>query len=400
MISIGLIDYDATIQRKYMAPNYDLGLTYAYLRQDPNTSVRLVASLSEKNLSKYDKLMVFKISPYLKHPSSVIKNYYKYNIEEYGPGFIHREPRPYFKETFFSKPDFTCYNPILKLSFEQPKHFLSWKIDKAPKMRHYQQIRLFEEFEGEWLRRDLGYSDSYLVIHDNPTVLFNNPKQGEVIEELINQNHHLIFIQPLDISLISDTNIIERVITQRNYASLRRNLMISSLNDNASWFINYYLEHKCKKTDVTVLFEKEKKNDYYLYFMLLLHYYNSLSGYQLRLRPYWDKEIMLGSTLSHYAYRFLYETPYLMSFYEYVFYLSYTKAGVPEKMIRTNEDLYEYIFENYGYAETLQRLEDWILQHPECEEYVFIGGTSNYVEQRRKYYDPRRSNYAFSTSAN
>ena len=51
MISIGLIDYDATVQRKYKAPNYDLGLTYAYLSKDPNVSVRLVSSLTERNLS-------------------------------------------------------------------------------------------------------------------------------------------------------------------------------------------------------------------------------------------------------------------------------------------------------------------------------------------------------------
>lgn len=86
-----------------------------------------------------------------------------------------------------------------------------------------------------------------------------------------------------------------------------------------------------------------------------------------------------------------------MSFYEYVFYLSYTKLGVPEKMIRTNEDLYEYVFQNYGYAETLRKLEDWMLANPDSADYVFIGGTSNYEKQRRKYYDPRRSNYAFNT---
>jgi hypothetical protein len=398
MISIGLIDYDATVQRKYKAPNYDLGLTYAYLSKDPNVSVRLVSSLTERNLSKYDKLMIFKISPYLKHPSSVIKDYYKYDLEEYGRGFIHREPRPYFKETFYLKPDFTCYNPILSLSFDRPGHFMAWKIDKAPKMRHYQQIRLFEEFEGEWLRRDLSYVDKYLVIHDDTDILFSNPAQRKVVEELIDKKYHLIFVQPLDISLIKDTNIIEQVITRRDYSTLRHSLIISEMNDSAMWFINYYIKHKCKKTDVCVLFDKGKTSNYYLHSMLLLHSLNHQSGYILRLRPYWDKEIMLASLLTHYAYRFLYETPYLMSFYEYVFYLSYIKLGVPEKMIRTNEDLYDYVFQNYGYAEPLKMLEDWAYKNPGSEDYIFIGGTSNYEKQRRKYYDPRRSNYAFNTS--
>ena len=30
---VGLLDYDATLQKKYITPNYDLGVTYGVLKQ-------------------------------------------------------------------------------------------------------------------------------------------------------------------------------------------------------------------------------------------------------------------------------------------------------------------------------------------------------------------------------
>ena len=72
---VGLLDYDAVLQKKYITPNYDLGVTYGVLKQNPNLNVRLIISLDEANLQKYDEILVFKISPYLPHPSGMIKNY-------------------------------------------------------------------------------------------------------------------------------------------------------------------------------------------------------------------------------------------------------------------------------------------------------------------------------------
>ena len=47
--SIGLIDWDiiGTKQHLYFAPNYDLGITYAYLKKDKNISVKLVSNIYE-----------------------------------------------------------------------------------------------------------------------------------------------------------------------------------------------------------------------------------------------------------------------------------------------------------------------------------------------------------------
>jgi hypothetical protein len=394
---IGLMDYDALYQRRYIAPNYDLGLVYAHLKDNPNYNVRLVTSLSEQNLMKYDEILIFKISKYLPHPSSKIKDYYKLNIKEYGDGFINRERRPYFKDTFYIRPDFTCYNPILQLSVDKPRHKLSWNVKKAVKSQLYTHVRLFEQFESEWLRRDLGYNKKKLAIHDNPADLLIDPGKVAVLDSLTDQGYHFFFTQPLDISLLNDTNIVERVVTDSNWATMRTHLMLSSLNEIALWFVNYYVEHKCRKTDVVVLYEKGKSSEYYLRSMLDLNYLNHQTGYSLRLRPYYDKEVVMLSPLTHCAYRFLYETPYLMSYYEYVFYMGCKNMHVPEKLIRTNEEVYDFILTKYGMPDLVKELELWLRHNPEYEEQIFIGGSSKYEECRRKSYDVRRGNYAFDT---
>ena len=61
---VGLLDYDAVLQKKYITPNYDLGVTYGVLKQNPNLNVRLIISLDEANLQKYDEILVFKIFTY------------------------------------------------------------------------------------------------------------------------------------------------------------------------------------------------------------------------------------------------------------------------------------------------------------------------------------------------
>lgn len=397
--SIGLIDYDALVQRRYVAPNYDLGLTYAYLKSNPNISIRLITSLTGKNLDKYDQIYLFKISKYLPHPSSRIKDYYKRDIVEYGSGFMNRPPRPYFTETMYLTPDFTCYNPILQFSVEKPKHPMAWKTKGAVKSTLYTHIRLYEEVEGEYLRRDLNLKNHYLAIHDDPARLLNDTKALEILEELWANKHHTFFTQPLDISLLNNTNILERVITDSNMATLRHNLIISNINENALWFINYYLTHKCKKTDVLVLVDKGMKCDYYLRLLLQLNYFNNKSNYLLRLRPYYDKEIIMVSPLTHCIYRFLYETPYLMSYYEYVFYMGCKNIGVPEKLIRTDEEIYEFILSKYGMPDLVKELEDWLISNPDYEEQIFIGGTSKYEKCRKKYYNPKTTKYAFNVSS-
>lgn len=396
---VGLLDYDAVVQKKYLGPNYDLGVTYAILKQDPNINVRLVVSTEESNLQKYDRLLIFKLSSYLPHPSGMIKNYYSYQMEEYGPGFVNKPSRPNERETFFSKPDFTCYNPILKLSIEYPNHKLAWDYHKACKVRNPQHLRLFEKIEGEYLRKDINLPAPFIVLHDDPNIIFTHPNQLKIVEDLMNSGHKIFFVQPLDISSVTDTNILERVITDSKYATLRRNLMIREMNDSALWFVNYYMEHKCKRTDITVLYEKGKTQNYYLCSMLLLNYYNNKTNYSLRLRPYWDKDMFLMSRLTHSMYRFLYEKPFLMSFYEYVFYLGCAELGVPKRYVRTNDMSYDFILQHYGMPKIVEELETWLEHNPEYEEQIFIGGSSKYEECRRKYYDTRGSKKAFGRSS-
>lgn len=397
---IGLLDYDALSQRKYSIPNYDLGVTYAYLSKDPNISVRLITSLANANLDKYDEIMIFKLSPYLGHPSRFIKNYYKYNIQEFGQGFINRPERPYLLETREIYPDFKCYNAIIRFSAEYPDSPSAWKFDFRLAKSNKYSIKLYEKVEGEFLRKDFPPPQcKNILIHDNVTDIFTHSNQLETLQHLLNDNYRIMYAQQLDISLLKDTNIIEQVLTKPKYASLRKNLYLSKVNDNYEWLIDYFTTHKCKKTSVSVRFEQGKNQNYYFTNFLRLNYYNAITYYTLRLKPYFDREVAYGSALTHYAYRFLFERPDKMSFYEYVFYLECGRLNLPHAMVHTDEATYGYILSKYGMTNVLKRLENWIIENPQYKKYVFIGGSSEYEEQRKSTYDPRRSKYAFREGA-
>ena len=155
MIKIGLMDVEILSGKKYMYPNYDLGVTYNYLKQDINNSVHLITSISPENLSRYDKIYAFKLYKHTKHPVTFIQNYYKYPIEEYGPGFMDKPLRPFLLESREVPCDGKCYNPILKFSIENPYHPSAWIISKGAIKGKYTPIRLYEPFETEDLRRDI-----------------------------------------------------------------------------------------------------------------------------------------------------------------------------------------------------------------------------------------------------
>ena len=116
------MDYDVLRTKYYVAPNYDLGLVYNYLKQDVNLNVRLISSPSPANLEQYDKIYIFKQSPFIPHPSGFIKDYYKLPIEEYGPGFIDKPLRPFLIETREMLPDYSCYNNMILFSLDKPKN--------------------------------------------------------------------------------------------------------------------------------------------------------------------------------------------------------------------------------------------------------------------------------------
>jgi len=138
-----------------MYPNFDLCVTYTYLKQNLDNSVHLITSTSAANLNKYDKIYAFKMYRHTKHPVTFIPNYYKYPIEEYGPGFIDRPLRPFLLETREILCDGKCYNPILQFSIENRFHPSAWHISKGAIKGKYTPIRLYERFEGEELKRDM-----------------------------------------------------------------------------------------------------------------------------------------------------------------------------------------------------------------------------------------------------
>lgn len=396
---IGLLDYDTLRTRYYTAPNYDLGILYAYLKQDKNINVRLISSLYPTNLKQYDKIYIFKQSKFIPHPSGYIQNYYKLPIEEYGTGFYEKPLRPFLLETRDMLPDFSCYNNMLRFSMDKPGNKIAWRIDKQAKGGKYKPLRLYEPFQGEELKKDYP-TNKYNILYDDPVDILNNKEKFRYISELKNKGYRFLFAHPLDISLLKDTNIIEQVFLNSKYAFYRKRIIATRINDNVEWLIDKVLKKQISQTrTIMVKLPTEDGLEACLETMLTMNYYNQKTHFRVNLRPMWEEGYLADDNLALLAYRYLTDATFYMSYYEYVFNIVYLRMGVPKELIHTGEDRYEYILSQYGMPSSLQYLEKWLQTHPQLEEYVFIGGSSNYEKQRRKYYDNGRSEIAFRTSA-
>lgn len=397
--SIGLMDYDVLRTKYYVAPNYDLGLVYNYLKQDVNLNVRLISSPSPANLEQYDKIYIFKQSPFIPHPSGFIKDYYKLPIEEYGPGFIDKPLRPFLIETREMLPDCSCYNNMILFSLDKPKNKIAWKIDQRFAVgKEYQPIRLYEKFEGEELKKDYPTS-KFCLLYDDPVEILNNKEKWEYYQELRGKKHKFLFAHTLDISQLNDTNILEQVITKSKYAAFRRRMIATKFNDNIDWLVNRMMGEKYRRLGmILVKLPTDSTPEACFEALLLMNYYNHKTDFKLNLRPMWEKGYLENYDLALLAFKYLVGKPQYMSYYEYVFNIAYLRKGVQKELIHTGEDRYEYIFSQYGMAPALRELEKWLKQHPQFEEHVFIGGSSNYEEQRRKYYDEGRSGFNIKQS--
>lgn len=397
--NIGLMDYDTLRQRKYRGPNYDLGITYGYLKKNVNFSVRLISAPTISNLKQYDKIYVFKQDIKLAHPSSYIPEYYSLPIEEFGPGFINRPLRPFLLETKTSLPDFSCYNSMILFSLNKPQHRIAWKIGKGVKGGKYQHVRLYELFENEWLKKDYP-QPGRIVAYDNPNDILNDPQKFAYYEELLDNKRSILFALPLDVASVLDTTILERVFNERKFSGIRKKLIATSLNDKVQWLVSNRLDGTSKKNlQILCLLDVQDLEQCFEQLLIMIYYLHK-SKNTVWLRAGWSKAYLRRYELAHLAYKFLNTKAYSMSFYEYLFNIAYKGIGVPQSLIHTGEDRYEYIMNKYGTAPLLIRLETWLQAHPHFEEHIFIGGDSNYGKSRKRYYDISRSTRAFTTSAN
>lgn len=401
MYSVGLIDFDTTYTRKYWVPNYDLCIIYSYFKDRKDMSIRLVSSFSKKNLEQYDKIYVFKRSNMTPHPSSVIEDYYKLPIEEYGSGFIQKPIRPFLLETRDLLPDCSCYNNILLFSMEHPKNKIAWRVDKGMNGKKYKLIKLYEEYDGEELKKDYPTS-KYNMIYERPAEYLNNKDKWNYINELMDKGFRFKFAQSLDISAVKDTNILEQVFQKTKYHCFREYLIMTDIDKNSDWLIGYALNPSNKKVfRISIRISNNNTPERCIYTMLLINFYIHKSNFKLFINPYLDREHLKKEKLALLLFDYLKKRTFVyMSFYEYVANIGFCELGIPQEMIITGEERYTYLLNKYGTPYLLIRLEDFIRRNPNLEESIFIGGESNYVKQRRECYDSRGSKYAFTTSAN
>lgn len=173
------------------------------------------------------------------------------------------------------------------------------------------------------------------------------------------------------------------------------------MNDTMEWLANLLIEKQCigKIHGISVWLPKDQGTERCLEIMLLLNYYNHKAyRHEFHFAVLGEKHWLQTNDLALLAFRYLHGTPDKMSYYEYVFNIACLRAGVPPHIIHTGEEQYEHILSQYGMPSTLSYLERWIQSHPQFEEMVFIGGSSDYGKQRKKYYDERRSGFNVGAS--
>ncbi len=396
MQKIGLIDYDTSFARTYFFPNYDLGVTYAHYVKEPNTSVRLITTLTPENLSGYDLIFLFRRSPLIPHPSGRIADYYKYPIRECGPGFPEAPLRPLLMETRELAPNFKCYNPILAFSLDNPKHASAWHLLVRTRKQNYPPVKLYEEVDGEILKKDFPPKGKS-TIHDDPMLIFNSPTRWADFCELGRSGRKFVFAQDIDINLIQDTNVLEQIVFSPTFASFGRTLGFSSVEGNAEFILKQYLDPETTRphrsfylwldpsdTDNGAI-EKAFKGMYYKHSCKKVDLYPAFT----RERKNW------GNDLAHHAINYFYKNKNNGSFYEYYLCISLLREGADIKSVFPGEAQIEYLLDKYGAPQSLISLEAYMQDRPGIFEGIFLGGQSNYEQQRRKYFDKGRSRFAF-----
>lgn len=400
MKNIGLLDWDVLYSKYYRAPNYDLGVTYAYYKNDRDVNIRLISSYNKTNLEQYDKIYVFRNSKVIPHPSAKIENYYSYPIEEFGPGFMDRPLRPNELDTKFIRPNFKCYNNMILYSRDHPKSKIKWNISRLARGGKYEPVRLFEKFGNEDLRKDIP-TQKYLMVFDNPLDIINDKEKWNLYEDLLNKKHKIIFTQSLDISQVNDTNILERILFDKKYASIRKELAASDLYSNVEWLINQYRDKKTKvPVPVNVYIPPNLTRSQILRPILLMSYWRAKTNNLVKFRPMVGVDYYDSDKLVLYALNYLKNSTLYMSYYEYVFNIAYIRLGVPQSLLSTGEEKYDYVCSHYGVSHLMIELEKWIEDNPDCIEYVFCGGDSNYENTRRTYFNTRRSDFIISRETN
>ena len=400
MYLIGLMDYDAIKRGYYKAPNYDLGVTYAALKEDKDKAVRLITSFSSRNLKQYDKIYIFRVLNFLPHPSTAIKDYYSYPIEEYGPGFNNKPLRPNELETKFTTPDFTCYNGMIIYSLSNPKSKIAWTIDKKPMTKKEQPIRLYEQFDGEELKKDLPKKKN-LMIYDDPVNILNSATKMAELDNLLDKNYKIRFAQEMDISRVTDTNILERVFKHNKYALLRQRIMCSDIFTNVPWLLERYINKEYKKPiRIDVNMDGSLTPDQCLKILLTMGYWNAKTHYIFKLIPTWGRTYYYKDKLVLAAFNYLLLSPEKQSYYDYVYLIGYLHEGVRASLLTRDEEGHEYVYSNFNPPPMLERLERWLEDNPDYEEHIFIGGISKYERGRKEIFNSRRSAFNVIRSDN
>lgn len=192
---IGIIDLDFISTREFCNYNFGVLLVSSYYLEQ-GLKVRLIIDLTYENLSKYDKIYIFKDYKTKIKPINLIKNYYLLPVEEYGEGFINKPLLPDLPNLIYTQVKTDVYKPILTYL---RKGGTAFKL--SPKWKEsYVPSKIFFHSDGELLLREEPRKGR-LLIYDEPSIFFTTDLGQEKLTEMLKKSI-IKFVKPLHITEI------------------------------------------------------------------------------------------------------------------------------------------------------------------------------------------------------
>lgn len=195
-MNIGVIDFDFLSTKTLCAYSFGVLLVSSYY-QIRGSKVRLIIDLSYENLTKYDKIYIFKDYKTKIYPINLIKDYYSLPVEEYGEGFENRPLFPDLPDLIYTPLSIDIYKPILMYIERGGGQF---KLDEHWPKANFLPAKIFFEHEGEILLREEP-KHKKLWILDDPAIFFIHPLGEQKMTE-ITKKSIIRFVKPLRIGIV------------------------------------------------------------------------------------------------------------------------------------------------------------------------------------------------------
>ena len=192
---VGIIDFDFISTKEFCNYNFGVLLVSSYYLEQ-GLKVRLIIDLTYENLSKYNKIYIFKDYKTKIKPINLIKNYYLLPVEEYGEGFENKPLFPDLPNLIYTQVKTDIYQPILTYLKQGGKAF---KLNSKWK-ENYFPSKIFFYSDKELLLREEP-RPGRLLVYDNPLIFFTSSLGQAKLTEMLKKSI-IKFVKPIHITQI------------------------------------------------------------------------------------------------------------------------------------------------------------------------------------------------------